>query len=248
MVGWPGCFGSNDAVHVKWRAPKRVQALAKGRHDSSNLLVAAVAHHDLYAAAIHVELGSLNDLNARDTDPVTEAITFRGFGKEEFTVPGEEVSFGQQYVLGDGIFSSETWIVGPIGDPMTEREKIFTRDHESKRKDAERLFGVVQGRFKMVRSGNRIETADFNAACQIIRFCFMLHNMIVKLVGDGDEVDDSGVALSHNDVVHEFQAAGTMAPLVSAADFASAKKRATNKQERRRLTEALAGYREQLAK
>jgi hypothetical protein len=243
-AGWPGCFGSYDAMHCKWNAPKRVQALARGRHQSSNLLVAAVAHHDLYVAALHLEPGSMNDLNARDTDPLQEAITFRGFGQEEFTVPGEDEPFGQQYVLGDGIFAGETWIVGPVGDPVTEREKTFTRDHESKRKDVERLFGVVQGRFKMVRSGNRIETADFNAARDVVRFCFMLHNMIVKLVGDGEELDEGGVALSHNDVVEEFKMAGDS--LVTGADFAAAKKRATDKQERHRLTAALARYRQQL--
>ena len=75
-IGWPGCFGSYDAMHVKWRAPKRVQALCKGRHDSSNMLVAAVSHHDLYCASLHITPGSLNDLNARDTDPLLAAITY----------------------------------------------------------------------------------------------------------------------------------------------------------------------------
>ena len=122
-------------------------------------------------------------------------------------VPGEDTPFRQQCVLGDGIFSGETWIIGPVGNPTTGREKTFTRDHESKRKDVERLFGVVQGRFKMVRSGNRLETANHDTACSIIRFCFMLHNMIVKLVADGSELDASGMALSANSIVHEFDPA-----------------------------------------
>jgi hypothetical protein len=163
-------------------------------------------------------------------------------------VPGEDTPFRQQYVLGDGIFSGETWIIGPVGNPTTGREKIFTRDHESKRKDVERLFGVVQGRFKMVRSGNRLETANYDTACSIIRFCFMLHNMIVKLVADGSELDSSGMALSANSIVHEFDPADAEAgvSMVTAEDFAAATRRATDKQERRRLTAALARCREAL--
>ena len=73
-------------MHCKWKAPKRAQALGKGRHQASNILVAAAAHHGLCVAALHMEPGALNDLNARDTDPLTAAITFDGFGNEEFKV------------------------------------------------------------------------------------------------------------------------------------------------------------------
>lgn len=64
-----------------------VEAHQEGRYEASNILVAAVAHHGLYVAALHVEPEAMNDLNARDTDPLTAAITFHGFGNEEFKVP-----------------------------------------------------------------------------------------------------------------------------------------------------------------
>lgn len=172
--GWPGCFGSYDGMHVKWAVPKRAQAVCKGRLSFSNLLVMAVAHHDLYCSSLLVTSGAMNDLNAVEKDPLHGLVMYKGFGAADFHVPGIVRTFQQQYALGDGIFNGAPlpWIISAYIQPVTESEKIFTKAQESRRKDVERLFGVVQARFKIVRSGNRLDIRSFGTATDIIRFCF----------------------------------------------------------------------------
>lgn len=107
-----------------------------------------------------------------------------------------------------GIFKSGSWIVLAYINPVTRAEKAFTKAHESKRKEVERLFGVVQSRFKMVRSGNELSTPSIRKAKQVISACFLLHNMIIKMCGSSagptGDVNEQGVLLDHHGLVHEF--------------------------------------------
>ena len=108
----------------------------------------------------------------------------------------------------------------------------------------------MQGRFKMIRSGNRLESPSYDNAEKIIKFCFMLHNMIVKMAGAGQELDAGGVALSHHGVVHEFGLTKSWTGLNAAnaaAWYGAAAAAATDTAERRRLTGALARYRHSIA-
>lgn len=82
-------------------------------------------------------------------------MTYDGFGQRPFSVPECAEPFEQQYAQRGGIFRTESWIVGPMAAPLAQTQKTFTAHQEPKRKEVERLFGVVQGRFKMIRSGNR---------------------------------------------------------------------------------------------
>ena len=78
------------------------------------------------------------------------------WGKRQFSVTPNDV-FQHVYFLVDGIYPTWATFVRPISAPTSSLEKNFTKAQEAARKDVERLFGVVKGRFKMIRSGNRVE-------------------------------------------------------------------------------------------
>ena len=60
----------------------------------------------------------------------------------------------------------------------------MTKRQEAVRKDVERFFGCLQGRFKMLRQ-ERHEWSD-SELILISKVCIILHNMIVKMVWNGE--------------------------------------------------------------
>ncbi|XP_071728464.1 uncharacterized protein [Rutidosis leptorrhynchoides] len=61
-------------------------------------------------------------------------------------------------------------------NPIDEPRKKFKRFQESARKDIERAFGVLQGRFAMLKTPSR--SKDFNKIRRHTYACIVLHNMI----------------------------------------------------------------------
>ena len=81
----------------------------------------------------------------------------------------------------------------------------MTAAQESRRKDVERFFGVLQRRFKILRhefyEWNDSEIVDITQACVI------LHNMLVVFSKSGElrnEVDETGKILTSQEIVEEF--------------------------------------------
>ena len=70
------------------------------------------------------------------------------------------------------------------------RETTFNANQEAARKSVERLFGVVQGRWKIIRHGNKIDHHDKVFIIKIIELCFMMHNLIV--IRKGGTLSPSG--------------------------------------------------------
>lgn len=59
----------------------------------------------------------------------------------------------------------------------------------------------------MVQKGSRIGLGNFEDACNVVRFCFLLHNMIVKLCGavtEPDNRDNDGRLLTHTELAPKF--------------------------------------------
>ncbi|XP_071708489.1 uncharacterized protein [Rutidosis leptorrhynchoides] len=61
-------------------------------------------------------------------------------------------------------------------NPIDEPRKKFKRFQESARKDIEREFGVLRGRFAMLKTPAR--SMDFNKIRRHMYACVVLHNMI----------------------------------------------------------------------
>ncbi len=85
-------------------------------------------------------------------------------------------AFSRKYYLADGIYPPWSIFATPFSSTGEQR---YTKRHESCRKDVERLFGVVKQRFKIMRTGNRINYSDKSTLCDIVRSCFIIHNVIV---------------------------------------------------------------------
>ncbi|XP_071708061.1 uncharacterized protein [Rutidosis leptorrhynchoides] len=80
------------------------------------------------------------------------------------------------YYLGDGIYPDWAMLVKAPHNPIDEPRKQFKCFQESARKDIERAFGVLQGRFAMLKTPAR--SKDFNKIRRHMYACIVLHNMI----------------------------------------------------------------------
>ncbi|KAF5449965.1 hypothetical protein F2P56_012194 [Juglans regia] len=78
----------------------------------------------------------------------------------------------------DGIYPSWATLVKTIPSPQGNKKKHFAACQESTRKDVERAFGVLQGRFAIVRGPARFFRPE--VLKDIMYACIILHNMIVE--------------------------------------------------------------------
>ena len=184
-IGFPGCGGAIDGSLVEWgKCPKIDQGQHKG-HKGCGIVVHAVAFHTLFCAHLFVGVpGAANDIQVLYRDSIFHQL-LSGLGNIKsrlWTILGFPIIV--LYFLADGIYPNMPVFVKPYpGDGTTEKQSVFNANQEAARKSVERLFGVVQGRFKIVRHGNKIEYHDKEFIINIIKLCFMLHNLIVLRKG-----------------------------------------------------------------
>nr|GEV20401.1 hypothetical protein [Tanacetum cinerariifolium] len=159
--GLPGMLGSIDCMHWEWiNCPK--------------------AWHGQFDRGANKDLTVLNYSSLFDDllDDIAPVVPFEVNG----------VTFEKVYYLADGIYPQWTAFVKSFTVARDENA-IFKRRQESARKDVERAFGVLQGRWHIIAQPARAWTV--NKLRRIMYMCIILHNMILKnqkfaLSGIGD--------------------------------------------------------------
>ena len=114
--------------------------------------VAAVSDFNVYCWHVNSSRARTNnDITVLDSSPLILSIPN---AERKMTLPnGYEVD-GQArncflYYLTDGIYPPWAIFVKPNHSPFNAKQSVAAQ--ESRRKDVERLFGVLQGRFKILR-------------------------------------------------------------------------------------------------
>ena len=83
------------------------------------------------------------------------------------------------YLISDVIYPPWCVFAKPINAPLSEGECIYTKMQEDVRKDIEHFFGVLQGRFRILR--HELHERSDELVMQISQICMILHNMIVDI-------------------------------------------------------------------
>ena len=113
--------------------------------------------------------------------------SFEKVEEEAEVVPfnvGQE-PFKKSFVLMDGIYPLFSRFVRGIKEPLTAEEKAFTKWQEAVRKDIERAYGVLKGRFQFLE--RPILLMDLNDIASRVSTCLVLHNILVAdRIMDGD--------------------------------------------------------------
>lgn len=167
-VGLKGCVvGAIDCMKFKW---KKFPSKLKGKYHSSKegnlatIKVEAWTDHDLYRWNwFSGRCGTNNDKTMVAMSPLFREILCVVLPyKQQNTYTKRSVSTVRdvQYLLAEDIYKNWPILVKPINFPSNDVERKFTVRKEVVRKDAERCFGVLQERFRVLRLESYLSKKD----------------------------------------------------------------------------------------
>jgi len=127
--------------------------------------------------------GSNNDINVLNQSPLFIAQR-QGIALDVyFTINGNE--YDMDYCLADGIYPEWAAFAKAFKLPHGEKHKLDAQRQESRRKDIECSFGVLQSHFAIICTPKRVwQTQTLG---EIMYACIIMHNMIVEDERDSDE-------------------------------------------------------------
>ncbi|XP_071705085.1 protein ALP1-like [Rutidosis leptorrhynchoides] len=121
-------------------------------------------------------VGSNNDINILNQSPVFDALKKGTAPSAPFEVNGHQYTKG--YYLADGIYPDCATLIKGMSCPTDKPRIKFTRFQASARKDIERAFGVLQGRFHILSQPSL--TLKVNKMRRVMECCLILHNLILE--------------------------------------------------------------------
>ncbi|GJR06070.1 ALP1-like protein [Tanacetum coccineum] len=184
--GLPGMLGSIDCMHWDWKnCPKSLHGQFKrSTNKYPTLMLEAVADQKLWIW--HAYFGvprANNDLNVLYGSPLFDDEIADIAPECPFVVNGH--TYRKGYYLADGIYPAWSTFVKTFSVARDEKSLKFKRVQEAARKDIERAFGVLQGRWGIIRQPAR--AMQINTLKRIMYCCIILHNMILE--DEGFEVN-----------------------------------------------------------
>jgi hypothetical protein len=182
----PGMLGSIDCTYFVWRnCPKYLRGQYKrGDHQYPTIMLEATASNDLWIwHSFFGPLGSNNDINVLNQSPLYVSERNGTAPNISFILGGRLYKRG--YYLTDGIYPRYLTFVKAYPYPTDPKEKKFKKLQESARKDVERAFGRLKGKWFIL--SRPLRPMSVQKIRKIVYTCIILNNMILK---------DDGMAIS----------------------------------------------------
>ena len=198
-LGFPGCVGSTDCVHILWdRCPQAQRILYGSRYGRPTIAYSFVVDHTRRIRSVTPgHPGSRNDKAIIRFDKFVNDLkygrlypdaTFEGFGSD-----GTKVALSGYYLLCDGGYHRWRILQCPNRFANYEWESKWSKQIESVRNDVECTFGILKRRFRIlkvaseVRNKTKIDNIMFTCAitsCSQITSCShvdLLHTLLSKI-------------------------------------------------------------------
>nr|GEY05300.1 hypothetical protein [Tanacetum cinerariifolium] len=154
ILGLPRMLDSIDCMHWEWiNCPKAWHMDFERSDESANNYLTILNHSSIF-----------DDL----LDDIAPVVPYEVNG----------VMFEKGYYLADGIYPQWAAFVKSFMVARDERNAVFKCHQESARKDVERAFGVLQGRWHIIAQPARSWTV--NKLRRIMYTCIILHNLVLK--------------------------------------------------------------------
>ncbi|GJV18419.1 ALP1-like protein isoform X1 [Tanacetum coccineum] len=120
--------------------------------------------------------GANNDINVLDNSPLFDDLLNDTAPVVPYVVNG--VGYEKGYYLADGIYPQWATFVKSFTVANDAKHAYFKKRQEGARKDVERAFGVLQGRWGIIQQPAR--SYHVNTIRRVMYSCIILHNMILK--------------------------------------------------------------------
>ncbi|GJT30788.1 RNA-directed DNA polymerase, eukaryota, reverse transcriptase zinc-binding domain protein [Tanacetum coccineum] len=159
--GFPGMLGSIDCMHWEWvNCPKSWHGqYGRGDKKYPTIILEAVASYDLWIwHAFFGVAGANNDITVLHHSPLFDDLLADNEPVAPYVVNGQP--FDKGYYLADGIYPQWSTFVKSFTVARDEKNALFKRRQESARKDVERAFGVLQGRWRIIAQPARAWTVN----------------------------------------------------------------------------------------
>ncbi|XP_026434053.1 uncharacterized protein LOC113331575 [Papaver somniferum] len=177
--GFPGMLGSVDCMQWPWKnCTVAWQGTYRGKDKESSFVLEAVASYDLWFwHAFSGMPGSNNDLNVLAHSPLFDNMLKGVAPPCNYVINGHQ--YNMVYFLADGIYPKLTTIVQAFSQTLDIPDFVrFNKYQMAKRKDVERAFGVLHGKFRIVGSLCKYwHQSELNL---IMKCCLILHNIIIE--------------------------------------------------------------------
>ncbi|GJY02172.1 ALP1-like protein isoform X1 [Tanacetum coccineum] len=122
------------------------------------------------------QYGANNDINVLDNSSLFDDLLDDKALVAPYVV--NDVVFEKGYNLADGIYPQWATFVKSFTVSNDAKHAYFKKRQESARKDVERAFGVLQGRWGIIQQPAR--QYHVNTIRRIMYSCIIMHNMVLK--------------------------------------------------------------------
>ena len=187
-LGFNGCFGSMDGVHVKWDHCSYVLSnMCTGKEHFPTLAFNVIVDHNRFIMSVSsVFFGTYNDKTIVKYDDTVDKLRKKTlFGERVIyklrNANGELIEHDNPYIICDGGYLKLEYLQTMYKHSSETYTRAWSKRMESVRKDVECTFGILKSRFRCLRHGIRFH--DYNQIESVFHMCCILHNMI--LVHDG---------------------------------------------------------------
>lgn len=200
-AGFPGCAGSVDVVHIRHdMSPFNLKNVNTGKEGYPSLAFEVIADHTRRVRSCTRGFpGSFNDKSIMRFDSAVRAMRvdplFSSVEWEYLDVLGAKHTRKGAYLLSDNGYTRTPTLVMPVKfDPDLELKR-WSEMCESLRKDVECTFGILKGRWRILKAGIRMHGVAIVE--QIMKTCCVLHNMLIHYDGldmgwlNGDDAEFS---------------------------------------------------------
>ena len=153
-MGLPGAIGSTDCVHVKWeRCPASRSNLYTGKEGYRTISYQATVNHKMrFISVTRGFHGSANDKTICKYCYLTEKMRSRELFQDDryelFTIDGNRIIQQGLYLICDGGFLKCKCMITSFKQYSAQKIALWSEQMESARKDVERAFGILKGRFR----------------------------------------------------------------------------------------------------
>ena len=195
-LGFPGCIGSMDVVHVHWgMCPITMSVLCTGKEGFPTLAYQVIVDH--FGRAIACTAGFYGSLNDKTIVKFDGQITKLPQGSHSATryrlhrADGSEIVRNGVWVMVDGGYLEWVVTMAASKDDADEVYVAWRSKWESVRKDIECFFGRMKKRFRILKMA--IELHKKHQVDNVFLTCVTLMNMLHLYDGLGDKELDGDI-------------------------------------------------------
>ena len=202
-VGFPGCVGSTDCVHIRWEMCPALHfnTYKNGKNSYASIAYEmTVDHSKRFQSTTIGHYGTTSDMTIVKFDGFVNKVKTEAFYTEtafKYQVADNQWALEKGlYLLVDGGYHKWRIMQCPFKFSMDEKSTRWSETAESVRKDVECSFGILKKRFQFLK--NAITWHRKSDIDNAVHSCVILHNMLHEF--DGYDVRwENELNNAHND-------------------------------------------------